>query len=243
MHNAGAYFFERGQSMNIKNSLKNLTKFEKMLWLISFACVVICFVFSPEKDWLNFIASSVGVSALIFVAKGDVLGQILTVFFSLLYGIISYTFDYYGEMITYLGMTMPIALVSVISWLKHPYEKGKNEVEVSHLTKSKTALTFLVSLIVTAIFYFILKHFGTNNLIVSTISITTSFLASAFMVLRCEYYAVAYAANDIVLIVLWILATIEDTSYIPMVVCFAMFFINDIYGFINWRRMKSRQNK
>ena len=229
--------------MNIKKSFENLTKLEKVLWIVSITCVVVCFVFSPEKNLLNFIASAVGVTALIFVAKGDVLGQILTVFFSLLYGIISYTFDYYGEMITYLGMTMPIALVSVISWMKHPYEEGKNEVEISHLTKAKTVLTFLISIIVTVVFYFILKFFNTANLIVSTISITTSFLASAFLVLRCEYYAVAYAANDIILIVLWILASCEDTSYIPMVVCFVMFFINDIYGFINWRRMKRRQNK
>lgn len=229
--------------MNIRKSFENLTKLEKILWIVSITCVVVCFIFSPEKNLLNFIASAVGVTALIFVAKGDVLGQILTVFFSLLYGIISYTFDYYGEMITYLGMTMPIALVSVISWLKHPYEEGKSEVEISHLTKAKTVLTFLISIIVTVIFYFILKFFNTANLIVSTISITTSFLASAFLVLRCEYYAVAYAANDIILIVLWILASCEDTSYIPMVVCFVMFFINDIYGFINWRRMKRRQNK
>lgn len=229
--------------MNIRKSFENLTKLEKILWIVSMTCVVVCFIFSPEKNLLNFIASAVGVTALIFVAKGDVLGQILTVFFSLLYGIISYTFDYYGEMITYLGMTMPIALVSVISWLKHPYEEGKSEVEISHLTKAKTVLTFLISIIVTVIFYFILKFFNTANLIVSTISITTSFLASAFLVLRCEYYAVAYAANDIILIVLWILASCEDTSYIPMVVCFVMFFINDIYGFINWRRMKRRQNK
>lgn len=229
--------------MNIKKSFQNLTKLEKILWIVSITCVVICFIFSPEKDLLNFVASAVGVTALIFVAKGDVLGQILTVFFSLLYGIISYAFNYYGEMITYLGMTMPIALVSVVSWLKHPYEEGKNEVEISHLTKAKTALTFFVSIIVTVVFYFILKFFNTANLIVSTISITTSFLASAFLVLRCEYYAVAYAANDIILIVLWILASCEDTSYIPMVVCFIMFFINDIYGFVNWRRMKRRQNK
>lgn len=229
--------------MNIRKSFENLTKLEKILWIVSITCVVVCFIFSPEKNLLNFIASAVGVTALIFVAKGDVLGQILTVFFSLLYGIISYTFDYYGEMITYLGMTMPIALVSVISWLKHPYEEGKSEVEISHFTKAKTVLTFLISIIVTVIFYFILKFFNTANLIVSTISITTSFLASAFLVLRCEYYAVAYAANDIILIVLWILASCEDSSYIPMVVCFVMFFINDIYGFINWRRMKRRQNK
>lgn len=37
------------------------------------------------------------------------------------------------------------------------------------------------------------------------------------------FYAIGYAANDIVLIVLWILATIENTSYLSVVVCFVTF--------------------
>ncbi len=63
------------------------------------------------------------------------------------------------------------------------------------------------------------------------------------MYLRSSAYALSYAANDIVLIILWIMASLDNISYLPMIVCFAMFFINDIYGFINWRRMKKRQTE
>lgn len=58
---------------------------------------------------------------------------------------------------------------------------------------------------------------------------------------RSEYFAVAYAANDIVLICLWILALQEDLSYLSVVACFAAFLINDIYGYISWRHMAKRQ--
>lgn len=51
--------------------------------------------------------------------------------------------------------------------------------------------------------------------------------------LRSPYYALAYGLNDIVLIVLWIIASMQSVSYIPMAVCFVMFFFNDIYGFYN----------
>ena len=61
--------------------------------------------------------------------------------------------------------------------------------------------------------------------------------------MRSPYYAIAYAGNDIVLIVLWVLASIQDISYLPMVLCFVMFFANDIYGFINWKRMRKRQER
>ena len=84
---------------------------------------------------------------------------------------------------------------------------------------------------------------GTANLLTSTLSVTTSFLAVYLTYLRSPYYAIGYSANDIVLIVLWILATIDNPAYLPMVFCFVMFLANDIYGFINWRRMQRRQQK
>lgn len=33
----------------------------------------------------------------------------------------------------------------------------------------------------------------------------------------------------------------EEVRYLSVVVCFAAFFANDIYGFISWRRMGARQ--
>ena len=100
---------------------------------------------------------------------------------------------------------------------------------------------WIFSVVITVAFYFILKFFDTPNLIFSTLSVATSFLASYLTYFRSPFYAVGYAANDIVLIVLWVLASMQDTSYIPMVVCFVVFLLNDSYGFINWQRMKKRQ--
>lgn len=182
----------------------------------------------------------VGVTALIFVAKGDVWGQLLTVLFSLLYAVISLQFRYYGEMITYLGMTAPIAAMSVITWLRNPFA-DTDEVKVHELNKLQRFWLMALTIIVTIIFYFILKAFDTANLFISTVSIATSFSASYLMLFRSPNYALAYAANDIVLIILWVMAAMNDLSYLPMIACFAMFFVNDIYGFINWIRIKNRQ--
>ncbi len=228
--------------MKLKNPFKDLTKFELALWLISMSVIILSFIISGGEDILTIIASLIGVTALIFVAKGYVLGQVLTVVFALFYGIISFYFKYYGEMITYLCMTGPIAVMAVISWIKNPY-KGTKEVKVSHITRKQVITMSALAIVVTIAFYFILNFLENANLIVSTFSITTSFVASYLTFLRSPYYALAYSANDIVLIVLWTLATIENISYLPMILCFAMFLANDIYGFINWRRMRIRQEK
>lgn len=227
------------------SSFHSLTSFERGLWLTSIAVTLLSYLLSyfssGSGDFLNLVASLIGVTALIFVAKGHVLGQLLTVLFSVFYGIISVLFSYYGEMITYLFMTAPMAVVAAIEWIKHPY-KDTEEVQVHHVTKKQLALMTVLAFLVTLLFYFILKAFGTANLMFSTLSITTSFVASYLTYLRSPYYAIGYSFNDIVLIVLWVLASMENLSYLPMVACFVMFLFNDLYGFYNWRKMQKRQN-
>ena len=195
--------------------------------------------FVGKTSILNIVSSLIGVTALIFISKGNVLGQILLVIFSVFYGVISVAFKYYGEMITYMFMTAPIAILSVISWIKNPYQE--NEVQISKVTFKQIMVMIGLSIIVTGIFYFVLAYFNTENLIISTISITTSFIAGYLTYLRSPYYALGYATNDIVLIILWILATINDFSYFPMVLCFVMFLFNDLYGFYNWQKMEKKQ--
>lgn len=214
---------------------------EILLWVLSVFFIIASFCIFDRENYLTLAASVVGVTSLIFSAKGKPFGQFLMIIFSLLYGIISFTFSYYGEMITYLGMTMPMAAFALVSWLKNPFEGNKSEVKVNTLGKTEILLMLILTVAVTILFFFVLRAFGTANLIPSTLSVTTSFLAVYLTFRRSSYFALAYAANDIVLIILWILASTEDTKYISVTVCFIAFLVNDVYGFINWRRMKKRQ--
>ena len=217
-----------------------LTSFEWGLWLASSAMVVASHLLSPDGNVLSLIASLIGAAALIFVAKGHMLGQLLTVVFAIFYGFISFHFRYYGEMITYLCMSAPMAIMALISWIRHPY-RDTAEVEVAILSRKKVLFLAVLTTGVTILFYFVLGALGTASLLVSTLSVTTSFVAASLTYLRSPYYALAYSANDIVLIVLWVIAARQDPSYVSMAMCFVMFLINDIYGFVNWKRMKKRQ--
>lgn len=226
--------------MRFSNPFADLSRFELLLWLGSMALIFGAFLLAGCHEPLNLISSLLGVTSLIFISKGYVFGEILTVFFSILYGIVSYFFQYYGEMITFMGMTGPVALFSIFAWLRHPYADSK-EVEVSRLHKKQVIVLSILAVLVTAAFYFILGALGNANLLVSTISVTASFVAASLAFLRSPYYAAVYAVNDLILIVLWGLATWESIAYLPMTACFVTFFFNDLYGFYNWRRMQRRQ--
>lgn len=233
----GAYFFG---GVKLKNYF---SKSEIILWSSSVLLIVCSFCLFDRENYLSLSASLIGITSLIFNAKGNPIGQFLMVLFSLLYGIISYSFDYYGEMITYLGMTMPMAIFALISWLKNPYKNNKAEVKVNTISKKEMLFMGICTVVITVLFYFILDYYKTANIIPSTLSVTTSFIAVYLTFRRSPLFALAYASNDIILIILWIMASLYDIRYISVVVCFVAFLVNDIYGFISWQKMKIRQKE
>ena len=199
----------------LKSVFNYFSKAEIILWLTSITLIVSSFLLFDRKNYLTLIASIIGASALIFSAKGNPIGQVLMIIFSVFYGI--------------------------ISWLKNPYNGNKAEVKINKVQGKEIIFMLLLSAGVTLAFYFILKGLNTANLLPSTISVTTSFIAVYLTFRRSPYFALIYAANDIVLIILWVLAAFSNTSYISVIICFIAFLINDLYSFFNWKRMEKRQ--
>ena len=95
--------------------MKYFTKKEIGLWIGSVILIVGSFILFDRENYMTLAASVIGVTSIIMSAKGNPIGQCLMIIFSLLYGMISYSFNYYGEMITYLGMTMPMAIFLLIA--------------------------------------------------------------------------------------------------------------------------------
>ena len=124
-----------------KTKAKYFSTGEVVLWSVSVALIIASFLIFDRKKYITLIASVIGVTALIFTAKGNPIGQALMVVFGVIYGVISFAQRYYGEMITYVGMTVPMAVFALVSWLKNPYEEGKAEVKVNKIRKTEYALT------------------------------------------------------------------------------------------------------
>lgn len=221
----------------MQNPWKELSVKEWWLWSISMLIVTVSNLVGGSFDVLTLAATWVGITSLIFAAWA----QFLMVAFSILYGIISFRFRYWGEMITYLGMTLPMAVWSAVTWLRNPSAGSKSEVAIRKLEKKHFLFLLVLSIVVTGAFYFILRWLETPNIVFSTLSVTTSFLAASLTMLRSSYYALGYAANDLVLIVLWGLAAAKDPVYIPVIINFMIFFMNDMYGFISWKKRERTQ--
>lgn len=226
--------------MKLRLLFPRLTVQDLLFWSLSTAAIVLSYFLYPTGDFVSVIGSVVGVTALIYIAKGVVMGQFFSLAFCLFYGIYSLFFAYYGESVTYLGMSAPAAVFSIISWIRNPY-RDSGRVKVSRLGLGRMMLTVLACVPVTVLFWFVLRALGTAQPVVSTFSIATSFLAAALSFQRSSFFALAYAVNDVVLILLWGREYLSDPSVLPVIVCFASFLFNDIRTFVSWQRLHREQ--
>lgn len=177
----------------------------------------------------------------ILMSKGKVESYFIGIISVFFYGIVSYNQGYYGELLITIFLTFPMMIIGIVSWLKHQ-DKDEDVVIISSLSKKEIVFAFSSQLILFWVYYFLLKAFNTDLLMISSLSIVTSVLATYFEARRSELSLSCYVANDLILITLWMIPIINgDTSLISVLIGPMLLLVNDIYGSYNWKRLKDIQ--
>jgi len=221
---------------------KEWTRFEKILLFGSVLLVSIVGIMF-KSDFLTTICSIVGIITALLLAKGKNLGQIFGLLIVALYSIVSFKNGYYGEMIIYLGIMLPMYIAGIISWIKHQ-NKETNTVEVNDIKLKEWIVLFIASILSFTFIYFLLKSFNTNQLFISSLSVIDSLFAVYLGVRRSKYSFYFYVVNDIILILLWGIPVVTgNILLIPMVFNPLINLVNDLYGIYNWRKLEEKQKK
>ena len=221
--------------------LKDWTNFEKLLLfgsVVIVSVVGLCF----KSDLLTVSCSIVGIITALLLAKGKNLGQVFGLLITILYSIVSFKNKYYGEVLIYALVMLPMYIIGIFTWINHKNEKT-NLVEINSIEKKEWGIVSIVFALVFVGIYYLLKAFNTNELVVSTISVLASLFAVYLQIRRSKYSFSFYMVNDIILMFLWGIPVIRG-SYIlfPMLLNPIINFINDMYGFYNWKKTEKIQN-
>lgn len=226
----------------MKKSFKNWNLFEICFLIFSSLIISFCFLLSPDKNILSLMISLLGIITVITGAKGLVVSPFLNIIYNILYIILSYYQSFYGEVLIYSFILTPINIFTIISWLKNRSKENENIVKVNKIQTKEYILLSFITILVTTSFYFLLKELNTKSLIISTLSLTDSFVASYLLFRRSSNYAIIFIINDIILIALWFTTTLNDgLAHLPVILSFVIFLINDIYGLILWKIREKNQ--
>lgn len=187
-----------------------------------------------KSEILTLVTSLVGIFCAILQAKGKVLSQFVGIAEVILYSILSYQNHYYGEIIIYALIVFPMYLYGMFSWVTHKNEET-DTVEPNQISKKEWLILTVVNAVGFVLLYYLLKYFNTSQLIISSLSMITSLMATYLIVRRNKYSFLFYVANDVILILLWGMPVIQgNLLLLPMLIDPVILLINDSYGLKNW---------
>lgn len=220
--------------------LKDWTKFERILLIGSI--IIVCIVgFVFKSELLTIFCSIIGIITALLLAKGKNLGQVFGLLITVLYSVVSFKSRYFGEVLIYLCLMFPMYIIGIITWINNK-NKETNSVEINTIKKKEWLIVSIIFLFILIGIYYLLKLFDTSELIISTISVIASLFAIYLQIRRSRFSFSFYLINDIILIILWGVPVIKGSLIlVPMVINPMINFINDLYGFYNWRKMEKIQ--
>lgn len=218
---------------------KGWTIFEKLfLFLGTIFAFLLTFLF--KGTWIDLGYTLLYFWTALLLAKGKYACYIIGIISTFFYAYVSYSNSYYGEVIIAMLCTLPLMVIGLINWLKH--QDNTNTVIIKEITKKELIVVLLSQVVMFLGYYYLLKIFNTNNLLVSTFSIVASIIATYLTARRSEYGFIGFIINDLILIVLWSIPVINgESNLIPVLLCPVLLLINDIYGVYNWKRIKNKQ--
>ena len=230
------------KDVNIKKLFYNWTKFEILLLVISIISVGVTGILC-NSSILTQLCSITGILCAITQAKGKVISQFIGLVIVVLYSILSFQNKFYGEVIIYIFILLPLFISGIISWIKN-LNKKTNTVNENTLHKKEWIILTIVSIVLFVILYYLLKYFNTNQLLVSTLSLVTSLFATYLVARRSKYGFLFYIGNDIILFILWGGQIIKGNfSLIPILVNTIINFINDSYAWKSWNKREKEGGK
>lgn len=219
----------------MKKLFKDWTKFEIGLLLLSIIVVIASGIFA-KSNLLVIMSSIAGVSCALTQAKGKVISQFIGLIVVVLYSTVSFQNRYYGEVLIYIFIMLPLFIGGIISWIKN-VNKENDTVNKNELRLKEWIFLSLISIVMFVVLYYLLKYFNTDQLFVSTLSMLTVLFATYLVARRSKYGFLFYMANDIILIVLWGLPIVYGNfALIPMVCEPIINLINDTYGWRSWNK-------
>ena len=221
----------------MKKYLKSWNKFEITLLSLSIILILGLGIYL-NCGLLATIVPFIGFFFALNQAKGHVVGHIVGVLLAILYSIMSYNNKYYGEVIIYLTVILPLYISGVYTWLKNK-DKKREKVKQNNLTKKEWYSLLVINIVLFIGLYFLLKYFNTNNLLVSTISMNINLTATYLLVRRSRYSFLFYLINALILLILWGLPVLNGNFLLlPMVFDALLLLINNIYGLHSWSKNK-----
>jgi nicotinamide mononucleotide transporter len=225
----------------VKKYFSDWDLYEKV-WLLLFTIIIIVLSIYWKDSPIGIIASLTGIWNVVLVAKGKIANYYFGIVAVTTYAYTAYNQSYYGEVMLNMLYFFPMQFIGLYLWKKKRTSPQKDEIKVVYMTNKQRILWLCVTIIATVLYGFFLKKLGGNLPFIDASSTVLSIIAMILMVFIYVEQWILWIIVDIVSIIMWVTVMLNGGNDIAVLVMWAAYLINAIYGLYNWIKLE-KQNR
>lgn len=236
-------YFKGFKKVQLSKVLDDWSSFE-ILWLLS-SIVLLTFISYLTADsylTLTLIATITGIINLILIAKGKVLNYLFALVNNLAYAYMCYLDGIYGQALLFSFFFFPMQFYGFYCWTKpNSINKDSDIITRTLNFTQKIILLFIIIVVAFVYGYFILYVYFDQQTGLIADSITGVVSIGAFFLMVKAYVEqwTLWIIINFLSTTIWIQQYLngDDSSGIAFLLMWLIYFLNAIYGYINWRKL------
>ena len=224
----------------MKNA-RTLGGFDWFLILGTTAVSIASSLLGEGWDTIGFIVAVTGIINLVLCAKGNIWNYAFGIVYNAIYVYIAWHSKLYADAAIYLLYYLPMQFVGWAQWKKNQDEES-GAVNAVHLTR-RQAFILLAAAVLIPLFAWILSlpAIGDAQPWLDAVTTVVSILAMYMMVKAIAEQWLIWIVLDAAQVVKWTVATVRGEAHAAlMLVMFAFFLANAVYGLIQWNGLAKR---
>lgn len=224
------------------NSARKLNWFDWFLILGTTAVSIASSLLGDGWDTLGFIVAVTGIVNLVLCAKGNIWNYAFGIVYNAIYVYIAWHTKLYADSAIYLLYYLPMQFIGWAQWKKNQNQES-GAVKATHLTGKMALALLAAAAVLIPLFAWILglPAIGDSQPWLDSVTTVISILAMFMMVRAIAEQWYIWIVLDAVQTVKWLIATIRGEEHAAlMLVMFAFFLANAVYGLIQWNGLAKR---
>lgn len=229
----------------LKNEISGWQPWE-IAWMFCACSVIVGLSIYWGDTVMGIISATTGVACVVATGKGKLMAYVFGLVNCVLYAIISYQAQLYGETILNATYYLAMQFVGFFTWKKH-MDSGTNEVEKKRMPWKMRIMLVLAMGTGTFLFGLFLQYIGDAMPYVDSFTTVASVFAMLISVMMFSEQWYIWVAVNVFSVYMWYCDFAAGSDNIATLIMWCVYLINSIIMLIRWeseasRRMKEAKN-
>lgn len=206
----------------------------EIAWLLIATISIAVISIILEDTYLGIVAAITGIACVICTGKGKLSAYVFGLVNVIAYAIIAFESKYYGEVMLNLIYYLPMQFWGFYVWSKN-MNPETNEVSKRQMSLKQTTILLISVFALTMVYGLFLQFLNGNLPFIDALSTVISVVALYISIKMYTEQWVLWIIVDVVTVIMWLIALINGTGSIAVLLMWCIYLINAVIMYVKWR--------